>query len=40
MVLIDGKLYPPMSSKANGKLREPSIEGTWEMSEEDLSKAK
>ena len=24
MVLIDGKLYPPMSSKANGKLSEPS----------------
>ena len=34
MVLIDGKLYPPMSSKANGKLREPSEIGAWEEAEE------
>lgn len=41
MVLIDGKLYPPMSSKeADGKgLREPSEIGKWEESEEAPDKA-
>ena len=41
MVLIDGKLYPPMSSKeADGKgLREPSEIGKWEESEEAPEKA-
>ncbi len=41
MVLIDGKLYPPMSSKeAEGKqLRQPSELGKWEESEEAPEKA-
>ena len=41
MVLIDGKLYPPMSSKeADGKqLRQPSELGKWEESEEAPEKA-
>lgn len=30
MQLIDGKLYPPMSAKVDGKLREPSELGVWE----------
>ena len=34
MQLIDGKLYPPMSAKVNGKLREPIELGAWEESEE------
>ena len=40
MVLIDGKLYPPMSSKMNGKLRNPSELGKWERSDEAPEKAK
>lgn len=40
MVLIDGKLYPPMSSKSDGKLRKPSELGKWEEAEEALEKAK
>ncbi len=34
MVEIDGKLYPPMSVYADGKLREPTKEGMWERSDE------
>ena len=34
MQLIDGKLYPPMSAKVDGKLREPSELGVWEEAEE------
>lgn len=34
MQLIDGKLYPPMSAKVNGKLRQPIELGRWERSEE------
>ena len=34
MQLIDGKLYPPMSAKVNGKLRKPIELGVWEESEE------
>ena len=37
MQLIDGKLYPPMSAKVNGKLREPSELGVWEKADEDPS---
>ena len=40
MVLIDGKLYPPMSSKEDGVLREPSEFGVWEQAEENPGKAK
>ena len=42
MVLIDGKLYPPMSSKAFGskELRNPSELGKWEEAEEAPDKAK
>ncbi|MGN1220523.1 MAG: hypothetical protein ACI4TU_06270, partial [Candidatus Cryptobacteroides sp.] len=41
MALIDGKLYPPMSSKEMGskKLRNPSELGKWEESEEAPDKA-
>lgn len=34
MQLIDGKLYPPMSAKSGGKLREPMRLGRWQESEE------
>lgn len=34
MQLIDGKLYPPMSAKVEGELREPTEIGVWERSEE------
>ena len=34
MQLVDGKLYPPMSGKINGKWREPIQLGKWEQSEE------
>ena len=34
MQLVDGKLYPPMSGKVNGKWREPIQLGKWEQSEE------
>lgn len=42
MALIDGKLYPPMSSKAFGskELRNPSELGKWEEAEEAPDKAK
>lgn len=41
MVLIDGKLYPPMSSKESGskQLRNPSELGKWEEAEEAPEKA-
>lgn len=35
MQVIDGKLYPPMSAYIDGKLREPSEIGVWEMAEEN-----
>ena len=31
---IDGKLYPPMSAKVDGKLRQPTELGVWEEPEE------
>lgn len=34
MQVIDGKLYPPMSAKVNGVLREPTEIGKWEQAEE------
>ncbi len=34
MQLIDGKLYPPMSAKVDGQMREPTEIGVWEQSEE------
>lgn len=34
MQLIDGKLYPPMSAKVDGKLRQPTELGKWEEAEE------
>lgn len=34
MQLIDGKLYPPMSAKVDGQLREPIKLGQWEEAEE------
>ena len=34
MQLIDGKLYPPMSAKVDGKMREPIELGKWEQAEE------
>ena len=34
MQLIDGKLYPPMSAKSEGRLREPSEIGVWEEADE------
>ena len=34
MQLIDGKLYPPMSAKVDGQLREPIELGQWEEAEE------
>jgi hypothetical protein len=34
MQLIDGKLYPPMSAKIDGKMREPIELGMWEQAEE------
>ena len=42
MQLIDGKLYPPMSAKVGGQLREPIELGKWEQAEErpDLVDAK
>lgn len=40
MQLIDGKLYPPMSAKVDGQMRQPTEIGVWEKSEErpDLAK--
>ena len=42
MQVIDGKLYPPMSAKVDGKMREPIELGVWERAEErpDLADAK
>lgn len=41
MVMIDGKLYPPMSTKTDSKtLRNPSELGKWEKSDEAPEKAK
>ena len=42
MAMVDGKLYPPMSSKDNstGQLRQPIELEQWEQSEENLDKAK
>ncbi|MCC8175147.1 MAG: hypothetical protein LIO91_01750, partial [Bacteroidales bacterium] len=41
MLLIDGKLYPPMSSQeSKGQLRNPSELGRWEESEERPDKVK
>lgn len=34
MQIIDGKLYPPMSAKVDGKLRAPIELGVWERAEE------
>ena len=34
MQLIDGNLYPPMSAKVEGKLREPTKLGVWEIADE------
>ena len=34
MQLIDGNLYPPMSAKVDGKMREPIAIGKWERAEE------
>ena len=34
MQLIDGKLYPPMSAKVDGEMREPTEIGVWEQAEE------
>lgn len=34
MQVIDGKLYPPMSARVEGKLREPEELGTWGEAEE------
>jgi hypothetical protein len=34
MQLIDGKLYPPMSAKVEGQLREPTEIGVWEKADE------
>ncbi|MBQ4377074.1 MAG: strawberry notch C-terminal domain-containing protein, partial [Bacteroidales bacterium] len=34
MQLIDGKLYPPMSAKVDGEMREPTEIGVWERSDE------
>lgn len=35
MQLIDGKLYPPMSARVDGKMRDPVAIGKWERSEEN-----
>ena len=32
---IDGKLYPPMSARADGELRQPTERGVWKESEEN-----
>ncbi len=34
MQLIDGKLYPPMSAKVDGEMRQPTEIGVWEKAEE------
>ena len=40
MQVIDGKLYPPMSAKVEGKLRPPSELGKWEQAVEQPELAK
>lgn len=42
MQVIDGKLYPPMSAKVDGELRQPIELGQWEEAEErpDLADSK
>ncbi len=40
MQLIDGKLYPPMSAKVDGKLRPPTEIGRWEQAVENPELAK
>ena len=35
MQLIDGNLYPPMSAKVNGEMREPTEIGDWEQADEN-----
>lgn len=35
MQLIDGELYPPMSAKVNGELRQPTKLGVWERADEN-----
>ena len=42
MQVVNGKLYPPMSAKVDGKLREPIELGKWEEAEErpDLADSK
>lgn len=39
MQVIDGKLYPPMAAKVNGKFEDPSEIGVWEMAVEHPEKA-
>lgn len=39
MQVIDGKLYPPMSAKIDGRLRQPTKLGRWEKAEESLDKS-
>lgn len=39
MQVIDGKLYPPMSAKIDGILRQPTKLGRWEKAEESLDKS-
>lgn len=34
MQLIDGKLYPPMAAKVDGKMVDPTEIGTWEVADE------
>lgn len=40
MQLIDGKLYPPMSAKVDGEMRQPTEIGVWERSDENPELAK
>lgn len=35
MQFIDGELYPPMSAKVNGELRQPTKMGVWERADEN-----
>lgn len=37
MQIIDGKLYPPMSAKVDGRLRHPTELGRWEKAEENAN---
>ena len=40
MQLIDGKLYPPMAAKVNGKYVEPAVPGLWLRADEHPELAK